>query len=87
MPNGVKFAHRYVLKADEIVLASRYDDMRPTVRKIFGDRMARALKPVWSFHEEGDLRGIWRRSGQDGCWFMGGNFASARYSSRPLALQ
>ncbi|PUU80251.1 hypothetical protein B9Z19DRAFT_1079810 [Tuber borchii] len=61
--------------------------MRSTVRKIFGDGMASALKPVWGFDEEGELRGMWRRSGQDGFWFMGGNFALARYYSRLLALQ
>ena len=87
LPKGVEFADGHVLEADEIVLATGYDDMRSTARKIFGDGMARELKPVWGFDEEGELRGMWRRSGRDGFWFMGGNFALARYYSRLLALQ
>jgi len=30
---------------------------------------------------------VWRRSGQDGLWFMGGNLAMARFYGKFLALQ
>ncbi|PWW73969.1 FAD/NAD(P)-binding domain-containing protein [Tuber magnatum] len=50
LPNGIEFADGHV-------------NMHSTARKIFGDEMARSLKPV---------RGMWRRCGRDGFWFMGG---------------
>ena len=30
---------------------------------------------------------MWRRTGHEGLWFMGGNFCLSRYYSRMLALQ
>lgn len=30
---------------------------------------------------------MWRRSGHEGLWFMGGNLGLSRYYSRMLALQ
>lgn len=87
LPHGIEFADGQVLEADEIVLATGYGDMRTVARKILGDELAQGLKPVWGFDEEGEIRSMWRRSGRDGVWFMGGNFALARYFSRLLALQ
>jgi hypothetical protein len=42
---------------------------------------------VWGFDEEGELRMMWRKTGHEGLWFMGGNLALSRYYSRMLALQ
>lgn len=60
---------------------------RETSRKIFGDETADRVKDVWGFDEEGELRTIWRRTGHEGLWFMGGNLGLSRYYSRMLALQ
>jgi len=75
------------LEADEIVFATGYQNMRESARKIFGDDLADRVHDVWGFDEEGETRGMWRRSGHPGFWFFGGNLALCRFYSRLLALQ
>lgn len=75
------------LDADIVVLATGYDNMRTTVRKVLGDRIADRLVDVWDLDEEGELNGMWRPSGHPGFWYMGGNLAICRIYSRFLALQ
>ncbi len=75
------------LEADEIVFATGYQNMRETARKIFGDELAERVKDVWGFDDEGETRGMWRRSGHPGFWFFGGNLALCRFYSRLTALQ
>lgn len=87
LPNGLRFADGSELEADEIVLATGYQNMRTQARSIFGDEVADRVGDVWGLDQEGEMRTIWRRSGHPGFWFMGGNFALCRYYSRLLALQ
>lgn len=75
------------LEADEIIFATGYQNMRETARKVFGDELADRVKDVWGFDEEGETRGMWRRSGHPGFWFFGGNLALCRFYSRLCALQ
>lgn len=72
---------------DIVVLATGYSNMKETARKIFGDKVADKLNPVWGLDEEGEFKSIWRHSGHDNFWFHGGNLAMARYHSQLLALQ
>ena len=83
----VTFSDGSVLKADEIVFATGYQNMRTEARNIFGDELADRVGDVWGFNEVGEMRNIWQRSGHPGFWFMGGNLALCRYYSRVLALQ
>lgn len=41
--------------------------MRETTRKIFGPKVADKTGPVWGLDNEGEIQGIWRRSGHPGC--------------------
>ena len=75
------------LEADEIVFATGYQNMRGTARKVFGEELADRVHDVWGFDDEGEIRGMWRRSGHPGFWFFGGNLALCRFYSRLLALQ
>ncbi|GAB1212608.1 hypothetical protein ATERTT37_001752 [Aspergillus terreus] len=75
------------LDADIVVLATGYDNMRTTVRKVLGDRVADRCKDVWDLDEEGEVNAMWRPSGHPGFWFMGGNLALCRIYSKFLALQ
>ena len=84
---GVQFADGSHLDSDVIIYATGYQDMRETARDIFGDEVANQCRPVWGLDSEGELSGVWRRSGFDGLWFMGGNMSMARGYSKPLALQ
>lgn len=87
LPKGIRFADGSELEADEIVLATGYQNMRTQARLIFGDEVADRVGDVWGLNAEGEFRTIWQRSGHPGFWFMGGNLALCRYYSRLLALQ
>ncbi|KAF7917780.1 hypothetical protein BELL_0204g00010 [Botrytis elliptica] len=84
--NGMEFADGSLIEADEIVFATGYLNMRTQCRKIFGDEVADRVKDVWGFDEEGEVRTIWRKTGHEGFWFMGGNLALCRWQSKRLAL-
>ncbi|KAF7947400.1 hypothetical protein EAE96_008488 [Botrytis aclada] len=84
--NGMEFADGSLIEADEIVFATGYLNMRAQCRKIFGDEVADRVKDVWGFDEEGEVRTIWRKTGHEGFWFMGGNLALCRWQSKMLAL-
>jgi len=87
LPQGLEFSDGQILEADTIVFATGYLNMRTQCRKIFGDQVADKVKDVWGFDEEGETKTLWRRSGHNGFWFMGGNLALCRWYSRLLALQ
>lgn len=46
------------LPADVVVLATGYDNMRTTVRKVLGDRVADRCADVWDLDHEGELRAV-----------------------------
>ena len=87
LANGLAFTDGTELAADEIVFATGFGNMRQTARKIFGDAVADRVQDVWGMDEEGETRGMWRRTGHPGFWFFGGNMAQCRFWSRRLALQ
>ncbi|KAK9774715.1 putative FAD/NAD(P)-binding domain-containing protein [Seiridium cardinale] len=87
LEHGIKFADGSELEADEIVVATGYQNMRTGTRQIFGDEVGDKVGDVWGFDEEGEMRTIWRQSGHPGLWLFGGNFAMCRYYSRIVALQ
>lgn len=87
LPRGLKFADGVELKADEIVFATGYQNMRTQARAIFGDEVADRLGDVWGIDEAGEFRALSRDSGHPGFWYHGGNLAICRYLSRVLALQ
>ena len=86
-PHSVVLADDTEIEADEIVFATGYRNMRETARKVFGNDLADSVQDVWGFDNEGETRGMWKRSGHPGFWFFGGNLALCRFYSRLLALQ
>ncbi|PYH88769.1 FAD/NAD(P)-binding domain-containing protein [Aspergillus ellipticus CBS 707.79] len=86
LPRGLRFADGTELEADEIILATGYQNMATQARIIFGAEGDK-VTDVWGFDAAGEIRTMWRRSGHPGLWFMGGNLALCRYYSRLLALQ
>ncbi|MGY1773731.1 flavin-containing monooxygenase [Blastococcus sp. SYSU D00813] len=86
-PSGVVLTDGSTLEADVVVLATGYHGMLATARRLFGDEVADRCGPVWGLDDEGELRGVWRRSGHPGLWFMGGNLQMARFYGQFLALQ
>ncbi|KAL4936812.1 hypothetical protein BDV06DRAFT_233008 [Aspergillus oleicola] len=75
------------LDADIVVLATGYENMHESVRRVLGDKVADLCNPIWDLDEEGELRTIWRPSGHPGLWFMAGSLSLCRIYSRFVALQ
>ncbi|CAM3318061.1 NAD(P)/FAD-dependent oxidoreductase [Nocardioides dubius] len=86
-PGMVVFTDGDARGFDAIWLATGFDGIRDTARDILGPEAVAAAGPVWGLDEEGELRSVWRASGQPGLWFMGGNLSYARAGSKYLALQ
>ena len=85
--DSVVFTDGSSLGVDMVVLATGYQNMQENVRLLFGDEVADRVGPAWGFDEGGELRNMWKRTGQEGFWLMGGSFAQCRIYSRFLALQ
>ncbi|GME36805.1 Flavin-containing monooxygenase-like protein [Neofusicoccum parvum] len=86
-PDALVLADGRKLPADIVVLATGYDNMRTSLRKIMGDKVADRAKDVWDLDEEGEVNAMWRPSGHPRLWFMGGSLALCRLYSRQVALQ
>lgn len=56
--DGLVLADGSKLPADVVVLATGYDNMRTSARKIFGDRVANRLYDVWDLNNEGELNAV-----------------------------
>ncbi len=73
--------------ADLIVLATGYVTQEVLVGKLLGADIAKKIGPVWGIAEDGEMRNMWKRTAQEGLWFVGGSFANCRIFSRYVALQ
>lgn len=85
--NSIIFGDIEEHEADIIIFATGYANGRTRTRKVFGDVVEDKIDPIWGFDNQGDIRGAWRRSGQEGFWIAAGSFWISRYYSRLLALQ
>jgi cation diffusion facilitator CzcD-associated flavoprotein CzcO len=84
---GLLLKNGQVMPSDLVVLATGFETMQESVRRLLGDQVATRVGPVWGFDSEGNLRGMWTQLGQPGLWLMGGSILEARLNSRFLALQ
>ena len=57
------------------------------MRRALGDAVAERVGEVWGVDHDGEVRNMWRPTGQPGLWFTAGSLAQCRIYSRYLALQ
>jgi putative flavoprotein involved in K+ transport len=76
-----------VVEADLIVLATGFVRQEVVVARILGEAVAKKVGPVWGFGADGEMSNMWKRTPQEGLWFVGGSFANCRTYSRYVALQ
>lgn len=86
-PTGVRLEDGRELDADVVVLATGYKNMRETARRLFGDGVADRCPDVLGIGADGEIGGLYRRTGVAGFWFMAGPLAWVRIYSKHLALQ
>jgi len=87
LERGVRLSDGSVLDADDLVFATGFDNMVTAVEDLLGKEVADRVGDVWGWDTEGEMRNLWRRTGQEGLWLHAGNLAFCRYFSRILALQ
>jgi cation diffusion facilitator CzcD-associated flavoprotein CzcO len=85
--DGALLADGHVHPADVVILATGYLGQQEVVRRLFGEAIATRIGPIWGYTDEGELRNMWRRTGQPGLWFTAGSLAQCRIFSKYLALQ
>lgn len=73
--------------ADMIVLATGYYPQKELVRRSLGDAMAEKIGEVWGIGPNGDLNNMYKRTPQEGVWFIAGGIGQCRINSKYLALQ
>ena len=84
---GVVLADGSQIAGDLVVLATGYETQREAVRAMFGDDVAAKIGDVWGFDKDGFMQNMWRETGQQHLWMMGGALMEARLWSRYLALR
>jgi cation diffusion facilitator CzcD-associated flavoprotein CzcO len=84
---GARLKDGSVAPAELLVLATGYLNQQEVVRHFLGSGIAERIGPVWGFGDDGELRNMWRPTGQDGLWFTAGSLAQSRIYSKVLALQ
>jgi putative flavoprotein involved in K+ transport len=85
--SGLKLRSGGTLSADLVVLATGYKGQEHLVRKLFGERIAQRVGPIWGFGEGQELRNMFTRTPQPGLWFIAGSLAQCRIYSKYLGLQ
>lgn len=73
--------------ADMIILATGYFPQRELVRRSLGEAMASKIGDVWGIGPNGDLNNMYKRTAQQGVWFIAGGIGQCRINSKYLALQ
>ena len=73
--------------ADLLVLATGYYPQMELVRRALGEEMVERIGPVWGIGADGELSNMFKRTPQQGLWFIAGGLAQCRINSKYLALQ
>ena len=84
---GARLRSGETLAADLIVLATGYQGQEALVRKLFGEKVAERIGPIWGFDGSQELRNMFVRTPQPGLWFIAGSLAQCRIYSKYLGLQ
>jgi len=84
---GLELDDDSLLEADLVVFATGFGDIRSSIAEVCGPDVAIKVGKVWGLDAEGELQGVWRRTGHPRLWIAMANFARSRMHSLHLALQ
>ncbi|MCC7081148.1 MAG: NAD(P)/FAD-dependent oxidoreductase [Burkholderiales bacterium] len=84
---GVLLKDGSVKTVDLVVLATGFVTQQVLVGKLLGEEVASKVGPVWGIGPDGEMNNMWKRTAQEGLWFVGGSFANCRTYSHYVALQ
>ena len=86
-PEGALLKDGTVVPADVIVLGTGYYPQGELVRRALGEDVAQKIGPIWGEDKDGELANMYKRTPQEGAWFIAGSLTQARIYSKYLALQ
>jgi cation diffusion facilitator CzcD-associated flavoprotein CzcO len=84
---GARLKDGSTVPADVLVLATGYFPQVELVRRALGEEMVERIGPVWGIGDDGELNNMYRRTPQQGLWFIAGGLGQCRINSKYLALQ
>jgi len=76
-----------VVPADLVLLATGYYPQQELIRRSMGEAMVERIGPVWGIGPDGELNNMYKRTPQQGLWFIAGGLPQCRINSKFLALQ
>ena len=76
-----------IVPADLVVLATGYLPQGEIVGRTLGPEMARKVGQIWGLGEDGEMANMFKRTPQQGLWFIAGGLPQCRIYSRYLAIQ
>jgi cation diffusion facilitator CzcD-associated flavoprotein CzcO len=85
--DGVLLKDGSTVPADLVVLATGYFPQMELVRRALGETMVERIGAVWGIGADGELNNMFKRTPQEGLWFIAGGLAQCRINSKYLALQ
>jgi len=86
-PDGALLKDGSVVPADVIVLGTGYYPQGELVRRALGQEMVDRIGQVWGEDKDGELANMFKRTPQEGVWFIAGSLTQARIYSKYMALQ
>jgi cation diffusion facilitator CzcD-associated flavoprotein CzcO len=84
---GIRLKDGSTRPADRLVLATGYYPQMELVRRALGETMVERIGPVWGIGPDGELGNMFKRTPQQGVWFIAGGLAQCRINSKYMALQ
>lgn len=87
VPEGALLKDGSIVPADLLVLATGYYAQQELVRRLLGEEVAEKVGEIWGIDADGEMGNMWKRTAQEGLWFMAGSLAQCRIYSKYLALQ
>ena len=86
-PGGALLKDGTLKAADLLVLGTGFVAQEVVVKKLLGESIAQKIGPVWGLGADGEMNNMWKRTAQEGLWFVGGSFANCRIYGRFVAMQ
>ena len=87
VPEGALLKDGTIKPADLLVLATGYHTQQEMVRRLLGSEVADRVGQVWGIDAVGEMANMFKRTPQEGLWFMGGGLTQSRIYSKYVALQ
>lgn len=84
---GARLTDGTMVPVDVLILATGYYPQVELVRRSLGEDLVKRIGPVWGIGVDGELSNMFKRTPQQGLWFIAGGLPHCRINSKYLAIQ